>query len=109
VDRPVAARRLAELPCPVEGIDDPDAGAVEPPAVVDTLLGEHRVVGTQLRQQVDDEAMRLHVAAGAQHVGGGGGADRGAQGDEHLPRFHGKAVRQLVIVDVLPHRVPGER
>ena len=46
VDRPVCPRRLTVLAGPVEGVDDPDAVALEPDPVVHALLRKHGVVGT---------------------------------------------------------------
>ena len=72
VHGPVAPRRLAVLPGAVERIDDPDPAAVEPPAVVGRLLGEHRVVGTGLGEGGDEELVREPVTGAAQIVAGVG-------------------------------------
>ena len=46
VDSPVGAARLAELPGPVERVDDPDPARAQTRRVVGALLGEHDVAGT---------------------------------------------------------------
>ena len=61
MDCPVVARRLGELTGAVEGVDDPDAVALEPSAVVLALLAEHHVVGTDLAQQAHQELVRRLV------------------------------------------------
>jgi hypothetical protein len=97
VDGPVGAARLAELPGPVQRVDDPDPVRGQPRRVVGALLGQDDVAGTAGGERRGQELVRPPVAGLAQQVRL---AARGPQLEQQLPRLGGQVPGQFVIVSV---------
>ena len=64
--RPVGAPLLGELAGAVERVDDPDPVGLEATRVVDRLLREHAVAFVVLAQELEQPAVREHVAGVAE-------------------------------------------
>ena len=79
---PVRAARLAKLPGPVEGVDDPHAVGGQPAQIVLTFLGQHGIPGAPVRKRSGDELVGAAVALVAQRAGVVE-SHLGAQGHEH--------------------------
>ena len=92
------ARRLGELPGPVEGVDDPDPPGGQAALVVDAglaLLGHHRVVGPVPGAQLHEQRVRRLVSGVLQLLAQQAlGADLGEQvtGDGGGPGGEGVVV-----------------
>ena len=69
MDGPVGAAGFAELPGPVERVDDPEAAA--PRDVLEPLLGADVVLGIEAIQLLDEELMGQPIP-GHPHVPDGG-------------------------------------
>ncbi len=62
MDRPVVTTILPEPARAIQGVDDPDPVAAEPPSVVGSVLDEDRFGGTKGSQLSQDERGRPTVA-----------------------------------------------
>lgn len=60
--RPIRPSGLAELPCAVKRIHDPDATSPQTRRIVDALLRQHRVIGPQLGEQPGQQDVRDSIA-----------------------------------------------
>ncbi len=98
VHRPVGAARLAELPGPVQRVNDPHPAGGEPGGVVDCLLGQDRVLAAVTGQRSRQQRLRTGVA-GVPQRGGIGEPQLDADPQQQRARVGGQPRRQRGVIE----------